>query len=600
MAVGIAVWAVARGPILNPPGAHVEAAKSHGSTVVAKVWEGDSSNPLDVADTNGRMVAHTDWSTGNIAVLNLESGRFRNLTDTGGWARSSEYGQSPVLSPDGSQITYAWFNGPGATQEYELHLIPVDGGEAQVLYSNPEVGYIHPFDWTADGEEILVAVARPDRSNQIGFVSVKDGTLRILKNLEWRWPGNVSLSPDGRHIVYDVRPELNRTDEDIFLIAADGSSEIPLVAAPSRDFVPYWRPNGRGVLFYSNRNYDTAAWTIEIKDGRPHGVPQLVREGVGKTRPLGWSESGEFYYGLATGRNGLYVVEADFDESRFVGEPRLLQERLGRSRGVPRWSPDGRQLAYVLGSPGSFDEQGIAIRDLETGAESAIYPQLAGWATNQVWYPSGDAFLVKGSDLKGRSGLFRIESGSGYAKLIARPAAGDAASNPCAHPGFARDAHTVVCTALMKDAFEIYAFDFDTGNKTLIHREEGRGPATRVSPDGHWVAFTKRLDKGQSQLMKVSVDGGEPVELYTSSSEAIRVYEWTPDSRRILIGEQDGSLYQVDADGKGARKMDGNFGNGVLHFFDFHPDGRQAVVRISEEGGSIWSMQLHAGEEATE
>jgi hypothetical protein len=55
-----------------------------------------------------------------------------------------------------------------------------------------------------DGTTIAVTVQRPDRTIQLGLVTAADGTLRILKSLEWRGSTGVEFSPDGRYLLYDA------------------------------------------------------------------------------------------------------------------------------------------------------------------------------------------------------------------------------------------------------------------------------------------------------------------------------------------------------------------------------------------------------------
>ena len=82
------------------------------------------------------------------------------------------------------------------------------------------------------------------------MVSVADGSLQVLKSLGWwNYYPRKSLSPDGRYIAYDVEPVEGRSDSDIFLLAADGRYEIPLVEGPSDDEVLGWSLDGTSIFF---------------------------------------------------------------------------------------------------------------------------------------------------------------------------------------------------------------------------------------------------------------------------------------------------------------------------------------------------------------
>src|SRR4051812_16064063 len=63
------------------------------------------------------------------------------------------------------------------------------------------------------------------------------------------------ISPDGKWIAYTVTevntPE-NRTDSDIWLVAAAGDQARQLTHSPKHDRHPRWSPDGRWIAFESN------------------------------------------------------------------------------------------------------------------------------------------------------------------------------------------------------------------------------------------------------------------------------------------------------------------------------------------------------------
>src|SRR5258707_396050 len=53
----------------------------------------------------------------------------------------------------------------------------------------------------------------------IGLVSAQDGSLRLLKSLDWHGAGRMFFSPDGKYLGYD-RPESDTSRErDVFVLA---------------------------------------------------------------------------------------------------------------------------------------------------------------------------------------------------------------------------------------------------------------------------------------------------------------------------------------------------------------------------------------------
>ncbi len=53
---------------------------------------------------DGRYITFVDWSTGNIAVHESETGEYRLLTHKGSWLDSDEYAQSPRIVFDSRAV----------------------------------------------------------------------------------------------------------------------------------------------------------------------------------------------------------------------------------------------------------------------------------------------------------------------------------------------------------------------------------------------------------------------------------------------------------------------------------------------------------------
>ena len=92
--------------------------------------------------------------------------------------------------------------------------------------------------------------------------------------------GNMIYSPDGKHFTFDY---LSRegSDSDIYSLSIDGRTEVPLVEHPAHDCLLGWTPDGKHVLFSSDRTGTFDVWSLPISDGRPNGEPQMVRKNLG-------------------------------------------------------------------------------------------------------------------------------------------------------------------------------------------------------------------------------------------------------------------------------------------------------------------------------
>ena len=183
-------------------------------------------------------------------------------------------------------------------------MIGLDGSGARTLYRSEEVTNIDPDRWSADGKHILAELSRSDGTLQLAWISVADGSRQVLKTFNWRpYAMHVRLSPDRRWIAYDFPTDGRGArargfgDEDIFLLAADGSREITLVDHPGDDDIIEWTPDGSGLLFRSDRSGVDDAWFVRVgPDGKPTGDSIRVKSNIGEIHGRGFTRDGTLYF----------------------------------------------------------------------------------------------------------------------------------------------------------------------------------------------------------------------------------------------------------------------------------------------------------------
>jgi dipeptidyl aminopeptidase/acylaminoacyl peptidase len=340
-----------------------------------------------------------DPETGDLALRDLATGKMRRLTSR---KTAGEFAYFSVVSPDSRRVAYAWFNESGF---YDLRLAEAGGASPpRILYRNPEAGFVQPSAFSPDGAQILTLLFRKDNTSQIALVSAADGAVRVLKSLNWVYPKKMDFSPDGRYIVYDTFASNAGEQRDIFLLAADGSSERRLVEHPANDLFPLWVRDGARVLFASDRGGTMDVWSVRVEDGKAAGPPELLKKDIGRFLPMGVTRAGACYFGLRTGGTDVHLGTAG-------GKSAPLPSRYAGRTSAPAWSAGGSRLAYLAraGTENFGTEARIlVIRDMRTGEERALTPKLAH-LENLAWSPDGSRILASGSDSKGHSGLFTID-----------------------------------------------------------------------------------------------------------------------------------------------------------------------------------------------
>ena len=124
---------------------------------------------------------------------------------------------------------------PATTRRYELRVARLHAtsiSESRRLFDNEDVMGAAPYDWSPDGKWIAVGISRKDDTGQIGLIGVQDGSLRVLKSLDWKEPTKIFFSPDGKYIAYDLMVTDSSDERHVFVMAVDGSREAAVVAHP--------------------------------------------------------------------------------------------------------------------------------------------------------------------------------------------------------------------------------------------------------------------------------------------------------------------------------------------------------------------------------
>jgi dipeptidyl aminopeptidase/acylaminoacyl peptidase len=91
------------------------------------------------------------------------------------------------------------------------------------------------------------------------------------------------ISPDGRLVVYAVTTVTdaagNKTSSNLWLADADGKSPPrQLTTTDKKDRHPRWSPDGRRILFESNRSGDGQLWVIDLAGGEAQQVTHVSTE----------------------------------------------------------------------------------------------------------------------------------------------------------------------------------------------------------------------------------------------------------------------------------------------------------------------------------
>lgn len=570
--------------------------------VTRRVWAGLGNFTFGNPSPDGRYLSYADGATGELFLHDLAAGKVRPLT-----AKSEEeFSFFSAISPDGREIAYTWF-GMGRT---ELRLVRLDGSASRVLFGGKSV--LAWPTWSLDGKSllgILVNLADPSRMTpQIAVFSVADGSVRVLKTLDWGFPGKLWFSPDDRYIAYDRPPQQESDNRDVFLLSAQGGREIPLVEHPADDVLLGWTPDGNHILFASDRSGTMSAWMIRVVEGKPQGSPELVKPDIGQAVPLGFTRAGSYYYGLIIGASDIYTAEFDPSTGNVVKEPQKATQRFTGWNFAPAWSPDGQFLAYRSSRPGpqvviGYRAEVISIRSLKTGEERDLPPNLMESWGPMRWSLDGRSLYVTGKDKKLKHGVFRIDIQTGQVTLVLQPDANSEIGRPSWLPDGKRLLYVIGRHESGTTSQAVLLRDLDTGQTTEFFRP---APGVTIddialSPDGQQLALTLIERETRSSLLKVlSLGGAEARELVRGKEPETVVGDslsWSADSRYIIFGKrrgatQDQKIELLAIPSRGGEPHALGLAMDSVRHLSFHPDGRHlAFTSAGKDKVEIWVME---------
>ncbi len=549
---------------------------------IRPVWSGADVDLRGRVSHDGRYLSGGTTSRPmNLIIRDLVSGQTTTLT-TG--ANDVEYVEHSIFSPDDSKLAYAWLN---SNRRYEMRVIDRAGGLPRVLFELPtSAGWMQAFDWSPDGRLIAVQI-NSEKVQKLALVSAADGSVRVLKEFGSRAPYNLSFSPDGRFIAYDVPPTEGGPSRDIFVAAVDGSRDVHAVSHAANDQLLGWFPDGRRLLMASDRTGTNDVYAIVIEDGRPQGEPLLLKRDVGTvTAAMGFTRSGEFVFGTRPDSGDVQLATLD-PAGLVTNGPEPLGGSFTGNRFFGAWSPDGQHLVFLSRVLYQHNQKQLSIYTARSGEVRTIPVALRWFHLDVSWDANSRHVLLPGVDGKGEGGLHHVavDSGRVDASLTGPPG------------GAGRDISYPL--AMSPDGTTVFlAGGVQGGGLTLIRRElaslretvivDTPFVAFALSSDGRQLAVIKRygpdgkpigranVPNATDVIQVVPATGGQPREIFKGARLGTTL-AWAPDGRFVYYGQMPaGSVWRVPTTGGEAQELPIKV-EGLAHI-SIHPDGRQLAV----------------------
>jgi Tol biopolymer transport system component len=576
----------------------ISPAQDSGGTVTRRVW---ADAELYGISPDGRLAVFMDWAADRLAVRDLESGSIRHLTP-----RADGFSDGAAFSPDGRFVAYSWYDTPEPGY-YKLGVVDVEGRSPRLVYRDRTTKWIDVGDWSPDGRYVVIARSvESGDATELVLVRAADGEARLLKSFPNPSPGTgpsgMSFSPDGRYIAYH-RSADDPENHDVYVLNISTGEERVLIGAPSDDRLLGWAPDGRHVLFESNRSGTPGAWLLPVADGRADGAPRLVKPDMWRASGVGFARDGRYFYKVTTARNDVYVVNFDPASGSVVGSPTAITARARFSSSGTQWSPDGRYLAYRRERDQSSPTDRIAVQSLETGDVKEFNFGLSGWMGVHSWSADGRSLVIWVSnpgDRDHRYALYRLDVQTGRRERLPDPLP----SIPLQYPLPAADSGVLVYMLSEENdssqaAFRIVRYQLATGDTTTLFRTPfgawGQIMGPSLSPDGRTVAFgcAPSVGTAASSIVLLPVNGGPPRRLPIPNRGFM---SWMPDGRALLFQRLVSAppprweVWYVDLATAEPHAI-GLTTRGTRPGFQVRPDGRQIAYTSGRDGTELWVME---------
>ncbi|MBC7895188.1 MAG: PD40 domain-containing protein [Cytophagaceae bacterium] len=433
--------------------------------------------------------------------------------------------------------------------------------------------------------------ARRDPTNTLPLVTTRQA--RFTTD-EGTWM-SVDVSPDGRTVVFDLLG-------DVYSVPISGGKATLVVGGNSVDMQPRYSPDGRSLVFISDRNGSRATWISDANGARPRLLtagglfPAFTPDGreivTGSRLVDVRGGAGVALQGFGSGpsftADGRYIwFQTGTQAARYDRRTGSVGYRTALPGGAlrPMVSKDGRTLLYFT----RFEARAALVaRDLATGGDRWILmgtqpeagspppppfvpgPPPGPGAQPQI-PPAGVGPLPRSAWLPDESGivtsyggkLWRVDLASGSATPIPFSAdvvqsigplvrgtheVGDSVTaREIRDPAISPDGRRVAFTALGK----VWVMDVPGGTPRRLTSTSGVvETAPTWSPDGQSVAYATWVDGEGGDIFLAASGGGAPRNLTRAPAMYARL-NYTPDGSRLVFARapRRTRTYMVDDSG---------------------------------------------------
>ncbi len=380
----------------------------------------------------------------SISIVDLKSQKARILLHTYGYGH-------PVWLPDGTRLLLSKSSSVmfQSTNSRDVDFYLTDIEPQPIRRLTDDALLVHAISCSPNGKRIaFVASMNPKAGATSSNVYVIDSDGSNLRKLGIRsiQPGWFAWSPDGSKIAF-VEELVNckhcrPADLGIEVANADGSNQHTIVGEAAWNFAPAWLPNGKEIVFLSDRGNTYAVYVTD-----PNGKATRLVADISQWLPahllqwgdpnpfvaIFWSSDATKIALVATNRSmpttgsPIQIIDLKKPSGRYIMgiRPRILA-----------WSPDNKRITFVdvisaqiiTSRPvvtnlvmNSIPPSYIYVADVDGSSRVKLTPDIKrnGFSPNPcaselVWSPDGKRIACEGIMIMNADGSNPIRIVSGH------------------------------------------------------------------------------------------------------------------------------------------------------------------------------------------
>lgn len=418
--------------------------------------------------------------------------------------------QTPAVSPDGNLVAFAW-DADDASRVERLYLTRPGSGHPTRLTSGNGPGESCPA-WSRNGKELAYFRRVADGRLELRVRRMADGaeeSFAELRSAATPCPG-LSISPDGAWL---ATAEEGPDNLYHLVMIARASREKrffrPVSGKPASRTTPVFSPDGRQVAFveapeassadvyvadfpergerritFDHRPVRGLSWipgqnALVVASYRERGSSSLWRVALDGSAPERLLEPGSGGWHPSVAANGSMAFTRYMHNTEiWRGTPGALWIASVGLNSSPRFSPDGRKLAFRSNRSGSSE---IWVVDSPEAAPRRLTLINGPVTGSPRWSPDGQT-IVFDSRMQGKADVFAVAVTGGAVRRIT-----DAESNEVT-PCYSRDGRFVYYASDREGPWAVWRKPVGGGAEELVRR---KAFAPQISPDGRYLYYMR-------------------------------------------------------------------------------------------------------------